>query len=155
MCFLSSAHSWYFYLKRAASSKPRWDVLCVREKPQTLGQWWTHLSCAPLVYKSLHLVAHQKHFSPPLAQWYIHASSHYSEIWSITLLEPTTMQPKILCFVCYHLLKKKKNNAFSSDLSVATDGQIPAVPCSSSSIYVSICRAGVFPGVWAPRGFCP
>lgn len=57
------------------------------------------------------------------------------------------MQPKILCFVCYYLLKKKKKNAFSSDLSVATDGQIPAVPCSSSSIYVSICRAGVFPGV--------
>lgn len=32
-------------------------------------------------------------------------------------------------------LKKKKNNAFSSDLSVATDGQIPAMPCSSSSIH--------------------
>lgn len=44
------------------------------------------------------------------------------------------MQSKILCFVCYYLLKKKKENAFSSDLFVVTDGQIPAVPCSSSRI---------------------
>lgn len=27
-----------------------------------LWQWWTHLNCAPLVYKSLLLLAHQKHF---------------------------------------------------------------------------------------------
>lgn len=57
-----------------------------------LWQWWTHLSCAPLVYKSLLLLAHQKHFFSPLVQWYIHAGSLYLEVGSVILLALTTMQ---------------------------------------------------------------
>lgn len=77
--------------------------LCTWKTPKALTMMNTFKLCSTCLQKSPFGSTSKAFFSPP-AQWYIHASSHYSEIWSITLLEPTTIQSKTLCFICYYRL---------------------------------------------------
>lgn len=109
--------------------------------------------CSTCLQKSPFGSTSKAFFSSP-AQWYIHASSHYSEIWSITLLEPTTIQSKTLCFICYYLLFFLYFflNAFSSDLFVVPDAKFQPCPARAASLMlvVSACRARGFPGGSSP-----